>query len=224
MGVLNTWMNRSKLLLVSESFDSHSIVLEWLVTVVWVGNVSRPLLLLRTVVSLGKDLLSGDDVLLHHFAEEDVVDFDVMRRETVVQERRREHHVVSVEPKLSSILGVEHVLVSGFTESASGENKHGCSEVDKETRVVKSAIHVPEETRTNGTHGSIDSEDRHPHVVDHSESSVESVSRILSLAHFKAFVYSANNARSGSQPLINEVLQWACIFEQHGLEPLRHIY
>ena len=161
--------------------------------------------------------MSGHDVLLHHLAEEDVVDFDIMGRETVVKERWWEHHVVSVEPELSSILCVEHVLVSGLAESASGENEHGCGEVDKETGVVKSAIHVSEESGTNGTHSSIDSEDRHPHVVYHSKSSVEGMSGVLSLAHLEGLEEPTNNSRSLSQSLIYEVLKRAGIFEEPGL-------
>ena len=161
--------------------------------------------------------MSGDDVLLHHLAEEDVVDFDVMGRQTVVKERGWEHHVVSVEPELGSILSVEHVLVSGLAESASGEDEHGCGEVDKETGVVKSAVHVSEESGTNGTHSSVDSEDRHPHVVDHSESSVEGVGGVLSLAHLEGLEESTDNSRSLSQSLVYEVLKRAGVFEEPGL-------
>ena len=88
------------------------------------------------LVSLGKDILSGLDVLLDHLTEENVVDFNVMRRESVVQETRREHHVVSVEPELSSVLLVELVLFTGVGELAPSED-HSCGpEVAEESGVV----------------------------------------------------------------------------------------
>ena len=52
------------------------------------------------------------DILFKHFGEENVVDFDIMRRESVMQETWWEHHIVSVEPEFGAILSVEHVLVS----------------------------------------------------------------------------------------------------------------
>ena len=141
-----------------------------------------------------------------------------------MQERGWEHHVVSVEPELSSILSIEHILVSSFAESASGEDKHGRGEVVKEARVVKSAIHVSEESGPNWTHGSVDTEDRHPHVVHHSESSVESVGGVLSLAHLEGLEESSNRAGSHGKSLIDQVLKGAGVFEQPSLYSLRHIY
>ena len=72
---------------------------------------------------------------------------------------------------------------------------------------------MSEETRTNWTHSSIDSEDRHPHVVDHSESSVESVGGVLSLAHLEGLEESSNRAGSHGKSLIHEVLKGAGVFE-----------
>ena len=51
-------------------------------------------------------------ISLHHFDGEDVVNFDVMGREPVVQEGRGEHHVVSGIPELRVILLIESKVVS----------------------------------------------------------------------------------------------------------------
>ena len=67
--------------------------------------------------TLSKNLLTSDLVLLHHLNAEDVVDFDVVSREAVVQEVRREHHVVALVPEFRVILSVEPHNVARAHES-----------------------------------------------------------------------------------------------------------
>ena len=98
--------------ILSKSLDCNGVVLECLEDVAGVGNIPGSVLLNGAKVSLGEEIFSSDDVFLHHFAKENVIDLDVMCRNPVVEERWWEHHVVSIEPEFSSILGVEHVGVS----------------------------------------------------------------------------------------------------------------
>ena len=65
--------------LVSKFLNRSGVVGKSFVDVVGVGGESSPLLLHGVAVSLCQELLSGRNVLLHHLAEKDVVDFDVMR-------------------------------------------------------------------------------------------------------------------------------------------------
>ena len=61
------------------SVDGISIILEGLVNVVRVGDIFGSLLLSRESVPVVQKLFPCDDILLHHFIEENVIDFDVMR-------------------------------------------------------------------------------------------------------------------------------------------------
>ena len=70
----------------SESEDLDSIVFEWLEHVVLVVDVLSSLNLLRESVSLLEEFFSGNDILLEHLSEENVVDFDIMCRESVMEE------------------------------------------------------------------------------------------------------------------------------------------
>ena len=96
----------------SESLDDIGVFFEALIYIVGVSDVFGGLLLFAAEISFGKDIFSSVDILLKHFGEENVVDFDIMCRESVMQETWWEHHVVSVEPEFGAILSVEHVLVS----------------------------------------------------------------------------------------------------------------
>ena len=161
--------------ILSKSLNSASVVLEWLEDVVGVSNILGSVFLNGAEISLGKELFSSNDVFFHHFAEENVVDLNVMCRNPVMEETWWEHHVVSIEPELSTILSVEHVLISRLVESASSENHASSPDIDVKARVVQRTVSSSEESRSNRTHDTIDSEDAHPHVVDNSESSMEGV-------------------------------------------------
>ena len=91
--------------------------------VVRVGSVSGASLISRHHVSFSKNLSSSDLVLLDHLDGEDVIDFDVMSRDHVVEEVRGEHHVVSAEPELRSVLVVEEHDVAGTDHSELRDNE-----------------------------------------------------------------------------------------------------
>ena len=110
--------SHSEVSIVSESLDGWSIICEWLVDVTF-KYISSSVLLKAVLVSFGKNFLSGDNVFLHHLAEEDVIDFNIMCRKSVMQETWREHHVVSIVPEGDSVLGVECLLISSSLESDS---------------------------------------------------------------------------------------------------------
>ena len=213
----------SELTVVPESPDCWCVVCEGLVDVAAVGGVPGPVLFLGALVSVGQDLLPGDDVLLHHLAEENVVDLDVMRRESVVQETGREHHVVPVEPELSSVLRVEHVLVTGLRESAPSEDHAGGPEEHEQPRVVEGTVAKTDESGADGAHHGVDTENGHPEVVDDSEGSVEGVLAVLSLAHLQALEDTPDKAWSLRQSLVHEVLKTAGVSQYEGLNSLRHI-
>ena len=143
----------------SESLDGVGVLLEWLIDIVRVGHVSGSLLLFTAEISLSKDLLSCNDVLLEHLGEEDVVDLNVMCRNSIVQEVWWEHHVVSIEPELDTVLGVESDIVSSVLESASGEDHSGGPEVAEKTWVVQRSISSAEESGSDWSHVSVDTED-----------------------------------------------------------------
>ena len=195
----------------SESLDRVRVLLERLVDIVRIGGISSSLLLGRALVSLVKNLLSRNDVLLHHLACENVIDFDEMCRESIVEEVRWEHHVVSVEPELSTVLGVEHVLVPSLLESAPGQHHGSGPEEDVQASVVQWAIASADESGSDWSHDTIDSEDAHPHVVDHSEGTVEHVVRVLSLAHLQGLENSANETWSLGQSLVYQELKALCV-------------
>ena len=88
-------------------------------------------------ISFGKELLSNGDISLEHLGEEDVIDFNIMCRESVMEERWWEHHVVSVIPELDAILGIEAILLTRFGESASSENEDGSETIGEKTGVVE---------------------------------------------------------------------------------------
>ena len=204
----------------SESLDSGGVVLEWLVDVAGVSNILRSVFFDGAEISLGQKFLSSDDVFLHHFAEENVVDLNVMCRNPVVEETWWEHHVVSIEPEFGTVLSVEHILVSRFVESASSEDHASSPDIDVKSGVVQWTVSGSKESRSNWTHDTIDSEDAHPHVVDNSESSMESMLGIFSLAHLKSLEDSSNKAWSNSKLLIHEVLKASCVSQEPSLKSL----
>ena len=90
---------------------------EGLVDVVAVGDVKGTLGFVGVGVALDEHSLAHSLVLLHHLDTENVVDFDVMGGEAVVQEVRGEHHVVALVPELWIVLRVEEIDVAGAHEA-----------------------------------------------------------------------------------------------------------
>ena len=195
-----------------DSLDSIGITRHWFVDVVSVWSVSCSLLFLCAWISLGQDISSSSDVFLHHLSEEDVVNFDIMCRKSVVQETWWEHHVVSLEPELGTILWVEGLHVSSSTESASGEDHSGTPEVAEQSTIVQWSVSKrSEEPWTDWSHQTIDLEDLHEEPIDHSEWSMESVLTIFSFTHFESLEDSTNKTGSSSKSFINKVLKPLCI-------------
>ena len=172
------------------------------------------------VVSVGEDLLSGNDVLLKHLTEENVVDFDVMCRQTVVQETWWEHHVVSLEPELGSILGIKDSLVSLVLESASSQNHHGAPEIAEQSGVVEWSIaQTSQELAAMWSSYCVPVESLYPEVVDNLECSEEGVGAVLSFADLQVLENSTNETWSGGESLVNEVLETTSVFKDPVLKP-----
>ena len=83
-----------------------------LVDIIRVGNILGSLDLVAVGVTLSENALPGHLVLLHHLNAEDVVDFNVMGTESVMQEVWWEHHVVTLEPEFWVVLRIEEVNVT----------------------------------------------------------------------------------------------------------------
>ena len=81
-------------------------------------------------ISFSENFLSGDDIFLNLLHKEYIIDFNKVSRHSIVQKAWWEHHVVSFEPELDSILRVELRDLSCLLESASSKDKHGRPEVN----------------------------------------------------------------------------------------------
>ena len=207
-----------------ESFDDIGVFFEGLIYIVGVRDVFGGLLLFAAEISFGKNIFSSVDILLKHFGEENVVDFDIMRRESVMQETWWEHHVVSVEPECCAILSVELVVISCVLESASSKDHSGDEQVHIEAGVIKRSIRVGEESRSDWSHSSIDTEDSHPEVVDDSEGSVKGVFAVFSLTHLESLEDSTDKTWSLGVSIVDEILKRLSVFKEECLNSLRHFY
>ena len=113
-----------------------------------------------------------------------------------------EHHIVPVEPEFSTVLGVEHILVSRLLEPASTEDHHGGEEVAIEASIVERSVSGSDESGPDGSHGSVHMEHHHPHIIGHTEDSVGGVLAIFSSTHFQTFEKSSDKAWSLSELLV----------------------
>ena len=217
---LDRVLSCSEITVVSKSLDDWSISLESFIYVSWVSGIFSSLGLWGLKISIGQKFLSSNDILFHHFAEENVVDLNVMCRNPVVEETWWEHHVISIIPELGTVLSVEHILVSRFVESASSKDHASSPDVDVKSGVVQWTVSGSKESRSNRTHDTIDSEDAHPHVVDNSESSMEGMLGIFSLTHLESLEDSSNEAWSNSKLLVHEVLKASCVSQEPSLKSL----
>ena len=140
----------------------------------------------------------------------------------IVQETWREHHIVPVIPELNTILSIECARLSCLVDAASCEN-HSCAPgVDPQTSVVDWAIGISEESGANRPHDTVHFEYSHPNKVDHSESSVQSVSSVLSWANLDSFEESSNWSTSWSHDIVDEVLETT--IQKVGLNSLTHFF
>ena len=107
----------------AEILDTSELVVvssERLVHIVGVGGVASETLLRSACFALVDHLLADPDVFFHLLDEEDVIDFDVMRRKAAVEEARWEHHTIARVPELRLILlvKVHNLTAAGEAESA----------------------------------------------------------------------------------------------------------
>ena len=102
--------------------------------------------------TLSKNLLTSNLVLFHHLNTEDVIDFDVVSREAVVQEVRREHHVVALVPEFRVILRVEPHNVARAHEAETRKNKHSCEHPHENASDVDRATSHANKTREGIAH------------------------------------------------------------------------
>ena len=124
-------MNRiSEFSIKSKSENGISILLKWFINIIGIGNIFSSLDLLTMEISLSENFLSGNDIFLNLFDKEYIIDLDKVSRHSVVQKAWWEHHVISFEPELDSILRVKLRDLSSLLKSASGEDEHGRPEVD----------------------------------------------------------------------------------------------
>eukprot|EP00352_Strombidinopsis_acuminata_P005119 CAMPEP_0176360624 /NCGR_PEP_ID=MMETSP0126-20121128/17210_1 /TAXON_ID=141414 ORGANISM="Strombidinopsis acuminatum, Strain SPMC142" /NCGR_SAMPLE_ID=MMETSP0126 /ASSEMBLY_ACC=CAM_ASM_000229 /LENGTH=168 /DNA_ID=CAMNT_0017715919 /DNA_START=41 /DNA_END=547 /DNA_ORIENTATION=- len=127
------------------------IGLQGLVDVVGVCGVQGSLGTIVVGISLSENFLADVLVLANHLNRENVVDFNPVSRDSVLQEARGEHHVVTSKPELGVILAVEIHNVTGADETESAENHEGDEQVKGNTRVVQGTILDAEESRENGS-------------------------------------------------------------------------
>ena len=139
-----------------------------------------------------------------------------------MQETWWEHHVVSFEPELDTILGVDRHLLSSFLESKSTKD-HSCGkDVTEEAGVVQRSVSLTDESGTNWSHHAVYSEDTDPEEVYYSEHSMKGMLTVFSLAHLEWSKNSTNESCSLTELLIDEVLEASGVFKQKLLDSLCH--
>ena len=117
--------------------DGGSLLGESHIDVVGVSDVTRVFLFLRAAFALILDHLLRLDDLAGHLHREDVVDFDVMGGEAVVQERGGEEHRVSLVPKLGLILHIERQNIARVVEAETAKDGIGCDEPHEHAGIVQ---------------------------------------------------------------------------------------
>ena len=196
---------------------------EWLVDVVGVGDVAGALDFVGAGFALGKDLSASELVLLHHLDAEDVVDFDVMRGEAVVQEVWREHHVVALVPELRVVLRVEEVNVARAEEAEAGEDNHSGPHPNENAGDVDWALGHAEETRGYWAHHGDNLVSEDPVPVDDLEHAAEGVLSVLALSQLVEAEEPSDEAASLGEVVVPDGLESLRVPQQEGLNSLRHI-
>lgn len=116
-----------------QSLDLVIVSTEGLINVVGVGDVLSVLDLVGLSITFRDDLLAGNLIAFHHLNSEDVVNLNVMSRDAVVQEVRREHHVVSLVPELRVVLVIELKHISRSDESETRDDEESEPEPHEES-------------------------------------------------------------------------------------------
>ena len=155
----------------SKSENGVSILLKWLINIIGIGNIFSSLDLFTMKISFSENFFSSNDIFLNLLHKEYIIDFNKVSRHSIVQKAWWEHHVVSFEPELDSILRVELRDLSCLLESASSEDKHGGPEVNVQSWVVKGTVWESKESGSNWSHSCKEGPHAHPEVVDNSEGS-----------------------------------------------------
>ena len=215
----------SEFTIVLKSLDSWGVFSEWLEYVTAVSSVSCSLFLLRVGISFSENILSSCDVLLHHFAHENVVDFNIMCRESVVKETWWEHDVISLEPEMSEVLLVEFGMVLSTLEFHSTQDHAGDKEVAEESTIVQWTVaEVSKESRSDWSHDSVGMEDLNDHPVHNSESLVEVVLTVFSLSNLNSLEDSSDKTWSSGKSFVNQILETFSVFQEEVLKSMRHIF
>ena len=175
---------------------------EWFVHIVRVSCVHSSFYLITMSLAFCDDLFSSYLILLHHFNCEDVIDFDVVSWKTVVQEIRREHHIVARVPEFRVVLSVKPVDISRSDKSKSAEHHHAAEEVHKDTWVVQRTILHSQESWEDWAHHAHLLVDHNPEVINNSESTKHCVGAVLTFTHLKSSADATKKATSWSHSLI----------------------
>ena len=113
------------------ALDLVIILSEWLPNIVRVRCVLSGAFFLSACISFSQYLSASDLVLPDHFNGEDVIDLNVMGRDTVMKEVRWEHHVVTRVPEFWLILLIEGEHVARPDEAESAQDHVGAEEPDE---------------------------------------------------------------------------------------------
>ena len=147
--------------------------------------------------------------------------------DAIMQEVRREHHVVSLVPELGVILVIELQDVSNTDESETWENENSQPEPHKEGGVVEGTLwDTDKKTRENWSECSEDVIDLNPVEVDNLECAAKSMLRVLSLTHLKRTCDLTNESGSLGEALIHDELQCleSAALQEPWLKSLRHFF
>lgn len=208
-------------------FGRHDVLVvvgEALEHVVGVEDVTRVALFFRASFSFLLDNSLGLDNLASHLHGEDVVDFDVMRGEAIVEERRGEEHLVALVPKLGLILHVEREDVTRVVKPETSEDRICGDNPHENARVVqRSSLHA-KESGSDGSHGSENVVDHDPPVVAGLEPPAQGVATVLALAHRQPGKDLTDGATALRQTLIHQILHRLRIGKQPSLESCGHIH
>jgi hypothetical protein len=158
-------------------------------------------------VALGKDLLAGRLISLHHLDGEDVIDLNVMSRDAVVQEVGWEHHVVSLVPELGVVLVVEVQDIASTDETEAGADEECQPEPHEQGRVVEGALgNTDDNAREDGSENSEDVIDLNPVVVNNAESAASGVLRVLAFTHLEVTSNLTDETASLGKAFVVDVL------------------
>ena len=197
------WISKWKLLvrisefsIESKSKNGVSILLKCFINIIRVRNIFSSLDLLTMKISLSEYLLSSRDIFLNLLDKEYIINLNKVSRHSIVQKTWWEHHIVSFEPELNSILCIELRDFSCLLQSATSEYEHGGPEIHVQSWVVKGTVWESKESGSDWSHSCEEGPHAHPEVIDDSESSEECVLTVFSFSHLQSLEDSSDQAWS----------------------------